>query len=178
MNIYLVRHAQVEERYQGRYNGDNDISLSTKGIKQAYKLGQKLSHIRFNIVYSSDLKRARESLQEFHIKNSKIIYTKKLREKSWGIHEGMSFEEIQNSGIKYKNFEQWIEELDGEDIKSYQTRVIDYFNTIILKNKVDNILVVTHAGVIKTFLGYKRGLSLEDAFGIKLEYGEYIKLTF
>lgn len=177
MSIILVRHAQVQNEYIGKYNGHKDISLSKHGKAQAKELGEKLKGVTFDKIYCSDLKRARETLEAFNCE-VKPIFTKELREKSWGIHEGKSFEEIEKSGIKYENFEQWIHALDGESIEEFRNKVEHFFYEIIFKQeeKYENILVLTHSGVIKTFLSIYRQISLEKAFAVQLNYADYIKL--
>ena len=175
MKITLVRHSEVIKEYQGKYNGHIDISLSLKGINDARELAQKLKDKEFDKVYCSDLLRAKETLNELNL-DIKPIYTKELREKSWGRHEGKSFEEIQAEGIEYKNFEQWISALDGEDFSIYQERVQKYFYETIFKEDMQNILVVTHSGVIKTLLSIVKDISLKEAFSTNLPYSSFITL--
>ena len=175
MIITLVRHSEVIKEYQGKYNGHIDISLSEKGKEDAKELAKKLQNIEFDKIYCSDLLRARETLEAFnHTLTS--IYTKELREKSWGRHEGKSFEEIYTQGIEYINFEQWISALDGEDFSIYQERVQKYFYETIFKEDAKNILVVTHSGVIKTLLSIVKNIPLEEAFTTELPYSSYITL--
>jgi len=175
MKIFLVRHAEVIEEFIGKYNGHIDIPLSINGKRQAKELGKNLKTIKFDRIYCSDLLRAKQTLQQFEL-NQEIIYSKKLREKSWGIHEGMSFEEIEKSGIKYENFKQWISALDGEGIESYTHSLEKYFKEIILQDKSENILIVTHAGVIRTLLSVIQKIPLEESFKTKLSYSSYIVL--
>jgi len=174
--IVLVRHSKVDENYINKYNGHIDISLSKEGIANAKQLGLKLKNIEFDIVYSSDLKRAKETLNEFNI-NSKIIYSKDLREKSWGEDEGKSFDELISQGKSYIDFMQWINSLDGESVDSFVDRVKDYFFNTILETDAKNILVVTHSGVIKTLIHIINKISLEDAFATHLPYSSYIEIT-
>lgn len=175
MKITLVRHAEVIKEYQGKYNGHIDIALSPKGRDDAKKLAEKLHNIKFDKIYCSDLLRAKETLEAFSYE-VEPVYTKELREKSWGKHEGKSFEEIQAEGIKYIDFEQWISSLDGEDIFTYKQRVKDYFYETIFKQEAQNILVVTHSGVIKTILSLIKNISLEEAFSINVPYSSFITL--
>ncbi len=175
MKITLVRHSEVIKEYQGKYNGHIDISLSLKGKEDAKELAKKLQNITFDKIYCSDLLRARETLAAFNY-TLEPIYTKELREKSWGRHEGKSFDEIQNEGIKYINFEQWISALDGEDFFIYKQRIQKYFYETIFKEDAQNILVVTHSGVIKTLLSIVKNIPLEEAFAIELPYSSYITL--
>jgi len=176
MKVTLVRHAEVIEEYLGKYNGHIDISISQHGKEQAQKLAKQLNAETFDKIYCSDLVRAKETLVIFNLQIAPI-YTDKLREKSWGIHEGKSFNEIEKMGIKYENFEQWINKLDGEDLETFQQRIVKYFYATIFKDEGDNVLVVTHSGVIKTLLHIKNKISLEEAFAIKLPYASSITFT-
>jgi broad specificity phosphatase PhoE len=101
-----------------------------------------------------------------------------LREKSWGIHEGMSFQEIESTGIKYKDFNQWIEALDGESVESYKERVEKYFFETILRESASEVLVMTHAGVIKTLLSIIKKIPLEKAFALPLPYSSSLDIEF
>lgn len=171
MRVTLVRHAEVEERYKNCYNGHNRVGLSENGYIQAKELAKELDVLEFDAVFCSDLRRAKETLQHsLHAKNS--IYTDKLREKSWGKHEGLSFDEIIAQGeIEYKDFLQWIDSLDGEPHKEYVKRVLEFFLFFLPSLEKENILVVTHAGVIRVLLSIINNITLEEAFSIKVENG-------
>lgn len=177
MRIFFVRHGEVEDFYKGKYNGHNNISLSLNGKQQIKNLAIKLENYTFDKIFCSDLKRAKETLNMFSL-DCDPIFTSALREKSWGRHEGLSYHEIvEQDSIEYKDFLQWINALDGESINDFQNRVQEYFVNEILKDKeLDNILVITHAGVIKIILALIENISLEDAFTKKIEYGSYIVL--
>ena len=176
MRITLLRHAEVIEEYQGKYNGHIDIPLSKKGIKQAQELAIELKSKNFDKVYCSDLIRARQTLTELNLE-IEPIYSSKLREKSWGRHEGKSFSEIQDEGIEYKNFEQWLSSLDGEDIESYTNKIKEYFFETVFKQSSQNILVLTHSGAIKTLIKIIKNISIDEAFSIELPYASYIVLN-
>ncbi len=174
MTLTLIRHAQVEEAYIGCYNGHLDIGLSKKGYEDAKKLKQHFNSSSFDAIFCSDLIRAKETLKQF-IDSDKIIYTKELREKSWGKHEGLSFDEIIAQGeIKYMDFEQWINALDGESIEKYTSRVKKYLFEYLPSLNRENILLVTHSGVIKTFIAYIKGMTIEEAFNYKVDYGNFV----
>ena len=172
MKITLVRHGEVETPYRGKYNGHNDIGLSLIGKEEALLLAKKFTCKQFNLVYCSDLRRAKETIAPF-MQAKDTIFTEKLREKSWGKHEGMSFDEITAQGIVYENFSQWIEALDGEPYKKYVQRVEQFFFEELITQKAENVLVVSHAGVIRTLMAIAQNISLEKAFAISLPYGSY-----
>jgi len=172
MNLTLVRHAEVQEQYKNKYNGHNDISLSYNGKEQAKKLCKELNKLKFDAVFCSDLRRAKETASEL---KHKIIYTDKLREKSWGKHEGLSFEEIINQNeIKYENFIQWINALDGEDYQVYTLAIKEFFFEYLPSLEKQNILIITHAGVIRILQTMLYNKTLEDVFSKKIKYGELV----
>jgi len=112
-------------------------------------------------------------LQNFQ--NLSPVDLKDLREKSWGKHEGMGFEEIiaQNE-IVYETFPQWIEALDGEPYEKYIARVKKFFLEFLPQQNGENILVVTHAGVIRVLMAIVQELSLEEAFSIDVPYSSFV----
>jgi len=174
MTFTIIRHAQVETKYLGCYNGHLDIGLSKQGCIDAKELGNNFKASNFDDIYCSDLVRAKHTLDAF-ISSSRVIYTKKLREKSWGKHEGLSFDEIcANDSLKYENFEQWITALDGEPIEDFKTTVEKFFFTTLASTKNKNILVVTHSGVIKTFIALVKNISLEEAFSYSIPYSSHL----
>ena len=175
MKITLVRHAEVIKEYQGRYNGHIDIGLSQHGETQAKELAKQLENIHFDAIYCSDLRRAIETLSAFTLR-TKPIYTALLREKSWGRHEGKSFAEIEEEGIRYENFTQFINALDGEDVEVYIQRIKEFFYETLFTLEADNVLVLTHSGVIKTLLHLTKEISLEEAFCTSLPYSSFITL--
>jgi len=176
MLVTLVRHAEVEEAYHRCYNGHIDIALSDKGKREAKELAAHLSHKSFDAVYCSDLKRCKQTLESFDL-DIKPVYTAMLREKSWGRHEGKSFDEItQSEGLQYENFEQWINDLDGEEYAQYIKRVEGFFTGFLPASASGDVLVMTHAGVIRVLMHILQEISLEEAFAKPFAYAEYITL--
>jgi len=174
LKITLVRHAEVEEKYLGCYNGHIDIGLSKKGYADAKELEKHFKASEFDAIFCSDLKRAKETLKEF-IKSDDIIYTKELREKSWGDYEGMSFDEIcSTTNLNYVNFKQWTDALGGEPTQEFTSRVDKFFFEYLPTLKKENILVVTHSGVIKTYLHLLKDISLEEAFCLCVPYSSHL----
>jgi len=174
VKITLVRHSEVDEAYHKRYNGHIDIGLSRRGVEQAKALAKKFEDKTFDLVYCSDLLRAKETLKPFK-QSKEAIYTEKLREKSWGKHEGKSFDEIIAEGeIVYEDFKQWIEALDGEQYTQYIQRVKEFFLEYLSSREAENVLVITHAGVIRVLIAIVQELSLEEAFCIEVPYAAYI----
>lgn len=176
MIITLIRHTEVDEKYHGCYNGHIDIGLSAKGEEQAAELAVHFKDKTFSSVFCSDLKRCRETLEAFDLE-VRPVYTQALREKSWGRHEGMSFDDIiKSEEFKYEGFEKWIKALDGEEYSAYIQRIENFFKGFLAANPYENVLVVTHAGVIRALMHILQEISLEEAFSKSFAYGNYITL--
>ena len=175
VEVTFVRHCEVEEAYKGKYNGHIDIGLSKKGFADAKKIAQTLQKEQYDLIYASDLLRVQQTLNTLQ-RREKVVVTSALREKSWGKHEGMSFDEIVATGIQYTTFTKWLEDLDGEGVEEYTQRVLRYFYDTILQSRVKKILIITHAGVIRTIVASCKGLSLQESFTLPLSYGEIVKL--
>ena len=167
MKLTLIRHAEVEEQYIGCFNGHIDIDLSKQGRVEAKNLANTFYNDEFDGVFCSDLIRCKNTLKYF--KHSKdAIYTEKLREKSLGEHEGKKFEDL---GIKYENFGQFINSLDGERFDDFGSRVKEFFYDYLPSLEKENVLIITHAGVIRTMLCFYENIPIEEAFSRDIEYG-------
>ena len=62
-NILLIRHGQSEWNKLNLFTGFKNIELSEQGIEEANKAGQNFKNldIKFDIVFTSELKRAQET---------------------------------------------------------------------------------------------------------------------
>lgn len=179
MRMTLLRHGEVEKAYRQCYNGHIDIGLSDKGVEDAQRLALHLDKQDFDAIYCSDLKRTRQTLEPLVASSMRPlpVFTECLREKSWGVHEGMTYESIvERDGLNYESFEQWIRALDGEPYDTYIQRISDFFTEFLPAQEHDDVLIVTHAGVIRVLIHLLQKISLEEAFGIDFPYGAYMTL--
>ena len=87
--LFLVRHADVET--QGRYWGATDLPLSRAGKAQLPALAQTFVDAQVDIVYASDLLRARETAAAIA---RDVELDPRLREIDFGLCEGLTFNEI------------------------------------------------------------------------------------
>ncbi len=59
--LLLIRHGETDWNVEGRYQGQEDPPLNRRGRDQARLLAETLSGIPLTVLYSSPLKRARET---------------------------------------------------------------------------------------------------------------------
>ena len=109
MKIILVRHAQSIANEKGIRQGQKvDTSLSVLGKEQAIKIAERLKDEKIDIIYASDLKRAKETAEEINkYHKKKIIFDKRLREKN---HDGETWKDME---ARVKEF---LKELDDKNI--------------------------------------------------------------
>lgn len=176
--LYLIRHGLTENGEERRYKGHIDVPLSEKGMKQMERVSKYIvqKSITLDTVYCSDLSRATKSAEIIAEPHSLYtIVSLFLRERGFGIWEGMSFEEIRE---KYPiEFESWAENplkfspMGGENSEGVRKRVIKALEEIIGNFNGKHIAIVAHGGVNRIILCHLMGVPLENIFRIEQDYG-------
>lgn len=164
--IYLVRHGTTDWNEAGRYQGLSDIPLNEKGAREAEEVGKALSTISFSTIYSSPLIRAHATANEIaKHQNIPVKLIEKLKERSYGEFEGMTFNEIeQNPYFQNHLKDSWYlaGAPKGESFEETTTRVADALSEIVANHGHETIGIVAHGGVIKS-IGYHIGHLEKDS---------------
>jgi probable phosphoglycerate mutase len=63
LRIYLVRHGETDWNVEARVQGGTDTELNATGRQQAAELAARFKGVRFDAVYSSTLKRSRDTAE-------------------------------------------------------------------------------------------------------------------
>jgi len=151
MKLFLVRHGESQANKQNITQGQLDSNLTDLGIDQAKKLANRLKDYDFDIVYSSDLKRAVETAKEinkFHHKQ--IILDKRIREIDRGDFTGQphSITKPLWDALPEDEFEK--KAPNGETRIDQVKRVTNFIEEIEEQGK--NILIVCHGHTIRCIL--------------------------
>ena len=140
--IYIVRHGQTDWNKVGRMQGHMDIELNEEGRNQAQIVKEKLKDIHFDKVFSSPLKRAKETAQI--ICEQEVVLDDRLKERFNGELEGQIIREIK----VFPDFNDPNETRFGvESLNSFKGRINSFLDEITTNYKNQNVLIVTHAGV-------------------------------
>lgn len=181
-SIYLVRHCRPRLK-KGAHMciGRTDIPLEETGRRQAdnlknYFLGLNLGHI-----YSSPLKRTKETAEIIAGKNINVVLKNNFAELNMGKWDGLSFDEIrQKYPEEYeergKDLENYIVE-GGESMAMCRKRAMDVLHEVINESE-GNILIVTHAGVIRVIISSILHIDIKKTFDYHIEYGNISLLKF
>lgn len=97
INIYLVRHGQTYLNKYFRIQGSANAPLTVKGVADAVDAGKRLSKIKFDHAYSSDMPRAYDTgkyiLQQNPSSLEEPIMDTAFREENFGYFEGNDSEQ-------------------------------------------------------------------------------------
>lgn len=194
--LILIRHGQPLQHTGKILLGQEDIGLSEKGKEEARLAGEKLYSVHFKneILYTSDLSRARETaecIQEVYqhknnlLKEGKplvVIEKNCLREMHLGDWDGRLIEEIKQAypeefEKRGKQLLTYKRGLESENFYDLQYRVLKGFGKIIKSHKGKDLALVAHGGVIQVILAELDGIPLEEAIKMKCKTGEILIRT-
>ncbi len=160
MKIYFVRHGQTASNKLGRImSRTNDESLNEEGLQEVRNVvGEKASELEYDIVFTSPLRRAAETAQEFaQAKGLAAIPHDELMEREFGILSNKTWEEVDvitegalNHKIWQQKYEHDLSPWQGESLEDTRARVSKYIEHIKANHSDKKPLVVTHGGVLRT----------------------------
>ena len=153
--LYLIRHGITEWNIKKKYCGRINVPLSNQGKRQAAKLAKRLTSVEFDIIYSSNKKRAIQTAG-IVFKNKQITQVKELQEVNFGVMEGLTYKQILK---KYpQDYKKWIKNPyqccmpQAESLNVFRKRVKKAITQIIKSNRGKTIAVVCHGGAISIFI--------------------------
>ncbi|MBS4199163.1 histidine phosphatase family protein [Bacillus sp. FJAT-49732] len=143
--IVLIRHGITDWNTERRAQGQSDIPLNEEGRQQARALASRLKSEKWDLIFSSDLSRAKETADILAKTLGLDVQTDhRLREMHKGETEGTTLEErINRWGSKWESLS-----LGIEDDKSITRRGTSFLSEIMKTYKGKRILVVSHGALI------------------------------
>ena len=170
-NILLIRHGQSEWNKLNLFTGFKNIELSEQGIDEANKAGQNFKNlnIKFDIVFTSKLKRAQETAkiilknlnQWDHLyEKGKIKTDINLNERDYGDLTGLNKKETADK-FGEEQVHKWRrgysdQPPNGESLEDVVRRVKIYFeesiNPAIQSADNNNILIAAHGNSLRALL--------------------------
>lgn len=164
MQLTLIRHGETLENKKRIVQGQSFGILNDDGINQAQQVGLKLKGKKFDYVYCSDLDRCVKTAQQINLQSGIKVdeFRKELRERSFGEFEGRSslnldWDSLQGDYMHKKP-------PGGESNLDLYNRVTNFINYIFSRHGDDNILIITHGGVIRIVQSYFSNESLDSLF--------------
>jgi probable phosphoglycerate mutase len=170
--ILLIRHGETAWNAVRRLQGHIDIPLNQEGERQALALGRALAAEKLDAVVSSDLQRAMQTAQAVaaHHRYLTPSTDAQLRERAYGVFEGMLYQDIQDEYPA--DFTLWqARDIDAimphgermaESFRQFYERVIAALTQIAAHHAGQTVAVVAHGGVLECAYRAARGIQLDS----------------
>jgi glucosyl-3-phosphoglycerate phosphatase len=165
--ILLVRHGETDWNAEGRWQGHSDRSLDDAGRAQAQLLAAHLAHVGIDLLYSSDLARARETAAAVEAATGlEARIDPDLREVDVGGLTGCSRVEVEARDPAW--FRTWLEGAvagypDGETYLDVHRRSVRAFERVLREAAGGTAAVVCHGGNIRAITLEVVGMGSEHA---------------
>jgi broad specificity phosphatase PhoE len=180
--LFLIRHAEVEARYQHTFGGSVDMDISPRGHEQAAALAGFLQTKPFDALYASPMKRVQQTLAPL-LKNGTPPPTIRpnLREVDFGDWTGHGWEAVREKfGVSAFT---WLDQLDrgaipnAENIVTYRARVAQCLTEILSTQTGKTIAVFCHGGVIRMLLSILLELPLPKTDAFQVDYASVTEVS-
>ncbi len=179
-HLWLVRHGLTRWNAQQRLCGHSDIPLSAPGQAQARWLAHRLEGETISTIYTSDLKRARETAEiiaRSRAQPVQINISAAWREIDFGAWEGLTYTEIAAQSKDQPAFftdPAHRSPPGGESLTQVLHRVQAALITIVSADDLPmkgDIMIVSHAGPLRALLCSMLGMPLERQWQLRLDPG-------
>lgn len=154
--LILVRHAHTD--MAGTFCGSSDPPLSGRGLAQLRGLQERLKSHRITHIFSSPLQRARQTAEAIAAGHGlQVNCLEFLHELTFGSWEGLDWDQVMRRDAEYA--QHWVKcypcvpAPEGEHFEDFLQRVSCAMTAIADEAQSGCAAVITHAGVIRTFLG-------------------------
>ncbi len=148
--IWLVRHGATEWSLRGKHTGRTDLPLLPEGKNEARKLGEHLRGYSFAAVFTSPLRRARETCELTGL-GARAIVLPELAEWDYGAYEGLTKPEIRSLNPRWALFREGCP--GGESAEAAAAR-LDRAIALILSHFTGNagdVAVFSHGHALRVF---------------------------
>jgi 2,3-bisphosphoglycerate-dependent phosphoglycerate mutase len=152
--LLFIRHGETDWNRQMRFQGQIDVPLNATGHAQAALLAARMQGERPDVVVTSDLLRARQTLAPLAAAwGIEPAADAGLREQAFGVLEGLDVPTIQREHAAL--WREWLRHDGhfalpggGESLVEFHARVIDAVQRLVQQHAGARVAVMTHGGVL------------------------------
>jgi broad specificity phosphatase PhoE len=164
--LLLVRHGETDWNRERRFQGHADPPLNDAGREQARELADRLAGENIAAVYTSDLRRARETAEILAARfDAEIVALRELREIDVGSWQGLTWPEIEErhpdgAARWHHDGHGWD---SGETYVELGERVVAAMREIVARHGGQRVLVVGHGGTVRAMRAFVEGVSVTES---------------
>lgn len=147
--LLIIRHGETEWNREERFRGRADLGLTPRGLAQAEALAQRLSSWEISAVYSSPLRRARQTAEAIaRAKGLEVRILEDLIDIDYGEWQGLSLDEAASRDGQL--FHLWrsaphrVRFPGGESLQEVRTRAARVLSYIREQHPDEMVAAVSH----------------------------------
>lgn len=164
--IIAIRHGETAWNVDTRIQGHLDIPLNDTGLWQARQAAQALAGEPVDAIYSSDLQRAWATAQAIaSTTGAPISPDLGLRERSFGMMQGLTFAEIEarhpEQARRWRQREPAFAPEGGESLITLRERITATTTRLASRHPGGLIVLVAHGGVLDVLYRAATGQELQ-----------------
>jgi broad specificity phosphatase PhoE len=180
--LLLIRHAEVEARYQRVFGGSIDMDISPRGQAQAVALAEFLRHKPLNGLYASPMKRVQQTLAPLLNNGApRPVVMPELREMDFGDWTGLNHQEVlQKFGVSASA---WLDQVENgaipnaENGATHRARIEPCLRQILSSHTGQTVAIYCHGGVTRMVLAILLELPLPKTDAFHIDYASVTEVT-
>lgn len=181
--IYLQRHTQPDVAVKICY-GRSDLALraefESEDMPRVVEQWATVDTKEIKHIYSSPLQRCHRLAERLYkeVGVDRVVVDERLMELNFGDWEMVSWDEIFERAEGKAWFDDYIncKTPNGESFAQMVVRAESFLNE--MEEIEGDVVVVTHSGFMRAAMVVAGMLSLNEAFGVDIKYGELVELEF
>jgi len=159
MKMIVLRHGETDWNKQDKVLGRTDMPLNDQGKAQALKMAEGLRDTHIDVIYTSPLRRARETAETLSGGTIPVVVADDLIEMDYGVFEGEPRKSPVYQAAKRDYFKRYPE---GESYLDVAGRVLPLLKKWSVAHKDDTIAVVSHGGICRVVVNWIEDMDNEE----------------
>lgn len=176
MRLWLIRHGETQANVDGLYSGHAPTPLTARGIEQAQNLHTLLDDVSFDLVLCSELERAQHTARlVLSDRQLPVHIIPELNEMFFGDWEMRHHRDLMQEDAE--NYSAWCNDwqhaipTNGEGFQAFSQRVERFIARLSEYQHYQNILIVSHQGVLSLLIARLIGMPAESMWHFRVDQG-------
>jgi len=171
--LWLLRHAEVREDYQGRAYGNLDVPLSEEGLADTERLAQDFGRLEIASIVSSPLSRANllaEGISKYS--GVDVVVEPGLAEIYRGTWQGQAVSELPAAQVAEFYADPWSWRAhEGENDSQLLARSWPVVENHVAGETGRDVIFVAHYNVIRVLVAHALGIPASASFSLRIDPG-------